>query len=255
MGGLADIVCMGVAGSWGEQGATAPSAVNPGSVNGQDGSKGFFTCSCAGTAGNGQPGASATVVGAAGGAGGWGGAAPNLSLTIGQIQVTGGANVLTVAGVGGVGGTGGTGGNGGSGAPGGNAGQDPTACQTASEWLANSPCPVTVGGTGGNGTAAGNGGTGGTGGTGPTIVIYYTQANKPNLQSDMSVGANPGAGGGGGGGGGAGIGGPGGRNEVIQNKPVTYAANGQTGSNTAVAGTGGASGGPGYVQWVQLPSS
>src|SRR5262249_44555766 len=202
--------------AWGEQGATAPGAVNPGPVNGQPGSKGFFTCYCAGTAGNGLPGASATVAGGPGGAGGWGLAAPNLSLTIGEIRGTGGANVLTVAGNGGTGGTrgdrghGGRGGAGGGGrrrpAPrrrrnGGNAGQDPAACQKASEWLSNSPCPVTVGGTGGSGTAAGNGGTGGTGGTGPTIVIFYTQANKPNLKSNMSVTANAGMGGAGGGGG------------------------------------------------------
>ena len=240
--GLADIVSVGTAGGWGEQGATAPSAVNPGPVNGQPGTKSFWGhCYCDG--GNGLPGASATVPGGTGGNGGWGGRAFNLNLTIDQIEATG--NTVTLVGVGGTGGTGGTGGNGGSGAPGGNAGGNPASCQL-------SPCALTVGGTGGNGTAAGNGGSGGTGGTGPTITMYYTAANKTNLEQNIAISAQPGNGGGGGGGGGAGGGGSGGNNEIVQDQPMTYAANGQPGPNTATAGGGGSNGNGGLVNWQLL---
>jgi hypothetical protein len=254
--GLADIVSLGGAGTWGEMGPPANTAVNPGPVNGQNGTLSWLTCHCAGTAGNGLQGASATGPGGPGGAGGLGFPAFGFTLAINEIQTQPGANVLTVLGAGGTGGTGGTGGDGGSGARGGNAGQDPASCQSNS-WDApkNAPCPLTYGGTGGTGTVAGNGGTGGTGGSGPTIRILYTAANKQNLQSNMSVSVTGGAGGGGGGGGGAGLGGPGGNNEIIQGQRVTYADNGQAGPNTASPGSGGATGATGQVMWVEQQSS
>jgi hypothetical protein len=111
---------------------------------------------------------------------------------------------------------------------------------------------TTTGGTGGSGTAGGNGGNGGTGGTGPNITIKYTKTNLKTLQNNMIANTTQSPGGGGGGSGGAGSGGNGGQNELFQDQPTTYAPGGAAGPNTAVSGSGGASGASGSVAWVEL---